>query len=419
MTGDPSRYVIVGGGVAGLVTARRLAIAGESVTVLEAGDRFGGIVASHTVGGVVLDSGAESYATRGGTVEALATGLGLGPDIVTPLASPAWLYRADGVALPLPATSVLGIPGVPLAADVIAVVGLRSALRAQLDALLPAPYGLRSLTLGDLVRRRMGTGMLEKLVAPVVHGVHSAHPYELDVDRVAPFVRSAMRSEGSLTHAVRLLRERATAGSAIAGIRGGVHRLVTELLVDLQNLGVTLELGARVSSVVPGSVRVGRRTIRGSVIVAAAGVLEPNQARPITLATLVVDAPQLDAAPRGTGVLVTNGAVGVAARALTHSTAKWPWLAERTGGLHVLRLSYDSAPDDLAATALADAATLLGVDLPASSLVDHARVEWTRPSPESAAPDGLTSVGEAAGGTGLAAVVAHAESTAARLLEPS
>ena len=122
-----NQYVIVGGGVAGLVTARRLAIAGESVTVLEAGDRFGGIVASHTVGGVVLDSGAESYATRGGTVEALATGLGLGPDIVAPLASPAWLYRADGRALPLPATSVLGIPGVPLAADVIAVVGLRDA----------------------------------------------------------------------------------------------------------------------------------------------------------------------------------------------------------------------------------------------------------------------------------------------------
>ena len=410
-------YVIVGGGVAGLVTARRLALGGASVTVLEASDRFGGIVASHTVGGIILDAGAESFATRGSTVESLATELGLGPDIVTPLAAPAWLQRVAGPAVPLPATSVLGIPAVPLAADVIAVVGLRAALRAQLDLVLPAPFGLNSLTLGDLVRRRMGSGMLEGIVTPVVRGVHSAHPYELEVDRVAPFIRSAMRSEGSLAHGVRLLRANAPAGSAIAGIRGGVHRIVIELLADLERLGVTLELGARVSSVVPGSARVGRRTVRGDVIVATAGLLEPNERRPLTLATLVVDAPQLDAAPRGTGVLVVDGAPGVTARALTHSTAKWPWLAERTDGRHVLRLSYDgSGPDDLADVARADAATLLGIELAPSSVVDVARVEWSRPSPESPAPEGITSVGEAAGGTGLAAVVAHAESTAARLL---
>lgn len=409
-------YVVVGGGIAGLVTARRLAMAGESVTVLEAGDRFGGIVASHTVGGIMLDAGAESFATRGGTVDALATELGLGPDVVTPLDQPAWLYRAAGDPVPLPATSVLGIPAVPLAADVIAVVGLGSALRAQLDLLIPGPYAEKSLTLGDLVRRRMGAGMLEKLVAPVVHGVHSAHPDELEVDRVAPFLRKAMRSETSLTRAVRLLRASSPAGSAIAGIRGGVHRLVIELLADLDRLGVGLELNARVSSVVPGSVRVGRRTVRGDVIVAAAGVLQPANPRPITLVTLVVDEPRLDAAPRGTGLLVVDGAPGIHARALTHSTAKWPWLAERTGGRHVLRLSYDSLPDDVVATARADAAALLGVELPASSVVDSARVDWARPAPESPAPDGLTAVGEAAGGTGLAAVVAHAEATAARLL---
>ena len=409
-------YVIVGGGVAGLVTARRLALAGESVTVLEASGRFGGIVAEHTVGGIILDSGAESFATRGGTVDALATELGLGPDLVTPLDQPAWLYRASGGPVPLPATSVLGVPGVPLAADVIAVVGLATALRAQLDTLIPMPYGVNSLAFGDLVRRRMGTGMLEKLVAPVAYGVHSAHPYDLEVDRVAPFLRSAMRSEGSLAHGVRMLRASAAAGSAIAGIRGGVHRIVIELLADLERLGVTLELDARVSSVVPGSARVGRRTVRGDVIVAAAGVLQPADARPITLVTLVVDQPELDAAPRGTGLLVVDGAPGIHARALTHSTAKWPWLAERTGGRHVLRLSYDAVQDDVGETARADAAALLGVDLPASSVVDSARVDWTRPAPEQPAPEGITAVGEAAGGTGLAAVVAHAEATAARLL---
>ena len=63
----------------------------------------------------------------------------------------------------------------------------------------------------------------------------------------------------------------------------------------------------------------------------------------VELVTLVLDAPALDAAPRGTGVLVAAGTPGVTAKALTHSTAKWPWLAELAGGRHVVRLSYGRA----------------------------------------------------------------------------
>ena len=48
MTAD---VVIVGGGVAGLVAARRLVLGGRSVVVLEAADRPGGQVDRHEVGG--------------------------------------------------------------------------------------------------------------------------------------------------------------------------------------------------------------------------------------------------------------------------------------------------------------------------------------------------------------------------------
>ncbi|MFP3340697.1 protoporphyrinogen oxidase, partial [Micrococcus sp. SIMBA_131] len=47
----------------------------------------------------------------------------------------------------------------------------------------------------------------------------------------------------------------------------------------------------------------------------------------IALATLVVEAAGRDDAPRGTGVLVGAG-TDVAAKALTHATAKWAWLRE-------------------------------------------------------------------------------------------
>ena len=399
-------FTVVGGGVAGLVVARRLALGGRSVTLIEASDRLGGTVASHLVGGVDLDAGAESFATRRGSVAALATELGLADDIVSPAPAGAWLQPASGAAVPLPAAGVLGIPGTPLAADVIAVVGLRSALRAQLDLIIPSLYARKDLTLGAFVRRRMGRGVLDRLVAPVVHGVHSVHPDDLPLDRAVPGLRAALLRDGSLAAAVRSLRADAPAGSAVQGIRGGVHRLVTELAADLVTLGVDIQLGRRVTST---------EGLDGTVVLAVPLNAPPGRA--VVLATLVLDAPELDAAPRGSGVLVADGAPGVHARALTHSTAKWPWLAERAAGRHVVRLSYDVSaaagePAALEAVALQDASALLGVALPDSSVRGFARVQWIRPAASTEAH-----VGETVAGSGLAGIVRQAEEYAAGLLD--
>ena len=386
-----------------MVVARRLAMAGRSVTLIEASDHLGGTVSRHTVGDIDLDAGAESFANRGGTVAALAAEIGLGDEVVSPSNAGAWLQPVSGPAVPMPATNLLGIPGTPLAADVIAVIGKRAAIRAEFDAIIPSLWASKSLTLGALVRRRMGSGVLEKLVAPIVHGVHSLHPDDIQLDRAAPGLRAAFAREGSLAAAVRFMRDAAPAGSSIAGIRGGMHRLATELAADLQTYGVEVQLGRTIQ---PGS-------IGGTVVMAAP--TDPTAGRRIVLATLVVNAPELDSAPRGTGLLVAAGAAGISARALTHSTAKWEWLRERAAGRHVLRLSYDAEPQQLQATALQDASVLLGVRLDDSRVVDFARVEWLRPAASSAG-DGIIQVGESVAGSGLAGVIRQAEAAAAELL---
>ncbi|MFW8745329.1 hypothetical protein, partial [Mesorhizobium japonicum] len=107
---------------------------------------------------------------------------------------------------------------------------------------------------------------------------------------------------------------------------------------------------------------------------------------------------------------------GVRARALTHLTAKWAWMREQAGGLHLLRLSYDGhdVPDPLA-TARADASALLGVDV--GPVIDGAVVPWVRAAPGTHAVDGMRRIGEAESGTGLAAVIAAAEREAESLLD--
>jgi oxygen-dependent protoporphyrinogen oxidase len=417
---DSHDFVVVGGGIAGLVLARRLALGGRGVLVLEAEDHLGGTVARHTVGGIELDAGAESFATRGGTVTTLATALGLGGDIVEPNPAGAWLQTASGSAFRLPENSLLGIPGSPVARDVTAIIGMRAGLRAFAEALLPGTVGAGSVTLGELVRKRMGPVVLDQLVRPIARGVHSADADELPLDQVAPGLRSALRSDGSLARAVLDLRATsARAGSAVAGIRGGVFRLVERLTFDLERFGVEVRLGSRAADVDARSVTVRGARARGRVVVAAPGIVGPDAPKPtlVVLATLVVDQPLLDAAPRGTGVLVAEGAPGIRARALTHSTAKWPWLAEAAGGKHVLRLSYDRSTDDLVDQARSDAASLLGVPIAESAVVDFARREWYRPARASGTPDGVPLVGETIAGTGLASVVARSEALAGTLLK--
>jgi len=411
-----------------MVVARRLVLGGRDVTLFEASDHLGGTVARQNVGGIDLDVGAESFATRGGTVKKLAVSLGLGDDIVEPNPDGAWLQPTAGPAFRLPENSLLGIPGSPLAADVTAIIGRRAGWRAIVDLLLPEAFAANEKTLGGLVRRRMGATVLDKLVRPIVRGVHSADADTLLVDQVAPGLRAALTRNGSLSRAVLELRHTsARAGSAVAGIRGGVFRIADALQSDLARFGVDVRLGTRVEEFADDHVVVDGERVDGEVVVAAPGLVRGDGAsgpgHRVGLATLVVDQPLLDAAPRGTGLLVAEGRTDIRARALTHSTAKWAWLAERAGGRHVVRLSYDG--DSAAASATAaelsdiareDAAALLGVPLEASRVIDFARAQWYRPDRLSHTPDGIHLAGESIAGTGLASVVAQAEALAAKLL---
>jgi oxygen-dependent protoporphyrinogen oxidase len=152
-------------------------------------------------------------------------------------------------------------------------------------------------------------------------------------------------------------------------------RLVEELTADLQRFGVDVRLGNRVTSTSDGVAMVGDRAVRGTIL----NSVPEGPTTPFTLVTLVLDAPELDAAPRGTGVLVGQGAPGIRARSLAHRTAKWEWLAERAGGKHIVRLSYDGVLDDEVATARNDAQALLGINIEAHSVIDAVATEWSRP----------------------------------------
>ncbi|SMH29183.1 oxygen-dependent protoporphyrinogen oxidase [Rathayibacter oskolensis] len=457
--------VVVGGGVAGLAAAAECLRIGLRVVVLEAGERVGGSVAPLDIAGVVLDAGAESFATRGGHVEAalsalMIDGRPLVESVVEPSTGGSWLHLSGGRSVPSPRAGILGIPGIPLAPDVVRAIGRRGAARAWLDGLMPVLRIGRAHSLAELVRTRMGVRVLEDLVAPVVSGVYSTRPEDIDVEVAAPGLNGAITRRGSLAGAVSALRANLPAGVAVRGIDGGMHRLVDALVARIDYLSGEIRVGAVVTGLdrhADGLFRLetadGRLSAR-SVIVATperdarallAGLVpavrdegEPTDDS-VELVTLVVDDPRLDAAPRGSGVLVAPTAGDVTAKALTHATAKWEWLARSLpAGRHVLRLSYgrpgerpplEGASDaEAAAIALRDASVLLGLELDPASLLDSARVRWANVRPaaalgrrahldafrEALAPvEGVAVTGTWLAGTGLASVLPHAAETSA------
>ena len=474
--GEQSRVVVVGGGMAGLVAARTLHERGVQVTLLERSHRFGGTVDGRVLGGLPLDSGAESFSTRSATVPTLAQSLGLGEHVVAPDAPGAWVQLpGDNLAenaRPLPSSGVLGIPADPADPAIAAVIGEAASLQASRDRVLPVgDLATRlAVSLGELVRTRMGSEVLDRLVAPVAGGVFSADPDDLDADSVAPGLRATMARLGSLGAAAGALRSAAPAGAAVGGLAGGIFQLRDALVDDLHARGADLRTGECVTGleasgqgwiVTSESSTPSRRLHADAVLVAVEGraavdllspvipALEDERPEPVpgvALVTLVVRSPELDAAPRGTGVLVARGVAGVAAKALTHATAKWAWLRESAGpGVHVLRLSFGrvgDAPtdiglptpdDELFRHALADAATLLDVTIGEADVLAWDVVRWAGALPYASVghrdrvgriralaagrSQTLAVVGGWLAGTGLVAVVDDARARAGILAD--
>lgn len=441
MTGGAApTVVVVGGGVGGLVAGWELARAGHRVTVLEAGPAIGGTVARALVDGLVLDVGAESFALAGGTVAAMIDDLGLAADVQAPRPTPAWVRHRAGSA-PLPAGGWLGIPSRLLAADLRRVVGWPGVLRAAADLALPARVG-RHDTIGAVVRTRMGRRVLDRLVEPVLGGVYSTPPTAMPLARLPAKARAALGRQRTLAAAAADIRGGSTApGAQVGGLRGGMFTLVEALAEAIRRHGGEIVTDAPVTHLDRTGDEWGCTTSSGVhradgvvlAVPAAAGraLLDrpavATSAGEVLLCTLVVRSDALDAAPRGTGLLVASDVTEVGAKALTHATAKWSWLAGAAGpGRHVLRLSYGRVgAGDLPGAAafprlaVADATELLGVPLGLDDVLDWRLDRWpvggTAATDVPTPPAGAVITGGWPAGTGLAAVVGHARTAAAAL----
>ncbi|MDO4887633.1 MAG: FAD-dependent oxidoreductase [Actinomycetaceae bacterium] len=450
--GDAVRAVVVGAGVAGLAAAHRLVRDGYCVTVLEAGDRPGGMVAPLVIAGREIDGGAEAYARRLGVVDQLCAELGL--EVAAPTGRP--LIRwPDGRSWP----GADGVLGVPASADdpaLLAALDEGEMATARAEPELGDEVGAEAATVGELVEARLGRAVVDRLVAPLTRSVYRMEPGQMPLERFAP----TLRGPGSLYAKVAAARG---ARPVLAQPVGGMFRLVRALADGVRDGGGELRLGVRVERIEPagdieGAERVGRvqragdiepaegieraapawrvmadgEAIRADRVVLACPAREAVQllgqagveasASPTgasASAVLALDAADLAGVPACSGVLLGGPIPGLAARSLTHYSAKWPW--SRDGGIEFLRLGYEPGAEVTKEQALADAGTLLGCH-PRRAL-GFAVVRWpaiprglapkARAALAGSLPPGLTVAGAWVAGNGIEAAIASGLEAAA------
>ncbi len=198
--------VVVGAGIAGLAAAHALRAAGARVTVVDGASQVGGKLRTSPVAGIPVDEGAEAFVVRTPEGWDLAESVGLGSRLVSPAASSASLV-VRGALRPLPGGTLLGIPASPEA--ILGTFGEQSARAVADEPALGGPLLSEDVSVGALVRRRLGGEITDCLVDPLLGGVYAGRADQLSIRATMPAVADRLAVDPSLVRA---------AGGALAAV---------------------------------------------------------------------------------------------------------------------------------------------------------------------------------------------------------
>src|SRR5918997_706563 len=138
---------VVGGGISGLAAAWGGARRGADVTVLEASDRAGGVLATSPLGDFAVYEAADAFLARVPEAVDLCRELGLGDDLVAPATGSVYVWSEGAL------------------------------------------------------RRRLGDGVLDRLVAPLVGGIWAGDCDRLSLRTATPVLAAARDRGPSLLRA--------------------------------------------------------------------------------------------------------------------------------------------------------------------------------------------------------------------------
>jgi oxygen-dependent protoporphyrinogen oxidase len=422
--------------MAGLAAARELQAGGARPVVIEGASQVGGKLRRSEVGGVVVDEGADSMLRRIPYGVELASSIGL--ELISPTTGAGLWTR--GRVRPMPTGTVMGVPADLRAVARAGVLSARGLAAAAADLLRPGDVVTEDVAVGELVSRRVGREVVERLVDPLLGGVYAGRAQQLSLQMTLPQLWATVQQHGSLVRAARAAVPAATGAPVFAGIEGGLGQLP---------IAVARGLDVRLGSPVTGLARVseGWQVQTRQDVVLASGVVVAVPASPaarllaglaqaeelglvgyasVGIVTLVLDGPSPGS---GTGFLVP-AVEGRTTKAVTFTSRKWGMAGPAVVRASVGRFGEESdlQRDDaeLVQSVLAELTEAVGA-LP--RLVDSRVTRWGGALPQygvghvdlvrrlrASLPAGLAVAGAAYDGVGVPAVIRSGQEAARSVL---
>jgi len=389
-----SRVVVVGGGITGMAAAYDLGRHDDvEVVVIEATDRVGGKIETLPFAGLPLETGPDTFLARVPWAVDLCRELGLFDELVSPAETSAYLW-VRGALRRLPAAHVLGVP---TDFDQLAASGLVSdeglaVARRDLDHPPDAPSDLPDgdLSVGELIRARLGDEVLEHLVGPLIGGINAGDADRLSLEASAPQIAAGARRNASLVRGLQAIRAEAPPdpdAPVFYTLPDGLQRLVDRLAaaanadvrLGTEVTGLTRAAGGGYTvATSAGPVAADAVVLTGSawrsarlteaIAPDAAATLADVDYSSVALVTLAV-APDAITRPLDASGFLVPRTEGCLITACTWNSSKWAHLA--SPGQVMLRASAgrygderiaDLSDDALVDAVRADLATTMGLD---------------------------------------------------------
>jgi oxygen-dependent protoporphyrinogen oxidase len=259
------RLAIVGGGIAGLTAAYYATkkLSDTSITVLEAGPRWGGKIVTERVklggGTFVIEGGPDTFLATKPYATNLCKELRLGDRLHGTNPDKRNTYVLNrGRLLPLPDGLAMMVPTNLHAMLSTQLISWPGKARLALDLILPARPVDGDESLGTFIGRRLGREAYENLIEPLVSGIYAGDGDRLSLASTFPYLRDMELKHGSLARGALASRPNNGNGrkptskggrSAFLTPTTGLAEIVEALVEYLNARGVALHTNTPVSSI--------------------------------------------------------------------------------------------------------------------------------------------------------------------------